>query len=291
MIPSDFIDEIGRTAEEKSALLKEQNEARKQKVVTDYFVSRIDAVGDKVAGAIADKKLDVNIEINDTDVKDADTHALLQKLIDYVAKLPTSLPESKDPLDTVAVSNLIDYTTILQEVKQAVNDIEVRFDPKIEVKPADVKVEAIDLKPLLKKLDMLVDVTKKVSVVMPEADNTPMLEGLEDVKDAINALTFPVSNFLLPFLDSSGASTQLQLEGGALPVTSGGAASYQINDIEDDTTSYFGFTDSSASYMIKKVTDTSVSYATITNNGAVTTYSSAWTNRATLTYNRYDEAF
>lgn len=73
----------------------------------------------------------------------------------------------------------------------------------------------------------------------------------------------------------------------------GGAtsATYNVNDIEEGTTSYFGKTTSDGTYQIVKVTDTSVSYATATNNGAVTTYTDAWTNKATLTYGRFDEAF
>jgi len=36
---------------------------------------------------------------------------------------------------------------------------------------------------------------------------------------------------------------------------------------------------------------TSVFNATVSNNGAVTSYTDAWTNRATLTYQRFDQAF
>jgi hypothetical protein len=68
-------------------------------------------------------------------------------------------------------------------------------------------------------------------------------------------------------------------------------ADFSVNDIEDGVTSYFGNTKPDGTWLIKKLTDTSLSYATVTNNGAVTTYSSAWTNRATLTYGRFDEAF
>lgn len=75
------------------------------------------------------------------------------------------------------------------------------------------------------------------------------------------------------------------------PGGSSGVASYQINDIEESTTSYFGYTKPDGTWMVKELTDTSVSYATVTNNGAVTTYTDAWADRATLTYGRFDEAF
>lgn len=78
-----------------------------------------------------------------------------------------------------------------------------------------------------------------------------------------------------------------------IPVTlvSGNAGDYNINDIEDGTTSYFGYTKSDSTWLIKKVTDTGVSYANIGNNATNETYTEAWGNRATLTYQRYDEAF
>lgn len=79
------------------------------------------------------------------------------------------------------------------------------------------------------------------------------------------------------------------------PVTSLGGSSSTVvwgtNDIEDDTTSYFGQSTASGTWRILKLTDTSVSYATVSNNGTVTSYTDAWTNRATLTFERFDEAF
>jgi len=71
-------------------------------------------------------------------------------------------------------------------------------------------------------------------------------------------------------------------------------ASYETNDIEDGATYlYLGQSTSSAAWCVKRVNQdgTGIRYATVTNNGAVTTYSDAWTNRATLTYGRFDEAF
>lgn len=68
-------------------------------------------------------------------------------------------------------------------------------------------------------------------------------------------------------------------------------ADYSVNDIEDDTTSYFGFTKPDGTWLVKELTDTSVAYATVSNNGTVTSYTDAWTDRAVLTYGRFDEAF
>lgn len=69
------------------------------------------------------------------------------------------------------------------------------------------------------------------------------------------------------------------------------AITWGTNDLEEGTTSYFGQTTSDGTWRIIKLTDISVSYATVSNNGAVTSYTDAWTNKATLTYGRFDEAF
>jgi len=70
--------------------------------------------------------------------------------------------------------------------------------------------------------------------------------------------------------------------------SSSGATTWGTNDIEDP---YYGQTTADGTWRILKVTDTSVTYATVSNNGTVTSYTDAWTNKATLTYERFDEAF
>lgn len=70
-----------------------------------------------------------------------------------------------------------------------------------------------------------------------------------------------------------------------------GISTYKTNDIESGTTSYFGKSSPEGYWALIQLTGSVVGYATATNNPSVTTYSSAWTNRATLTYGRYDEAF
>jgi len=85
----------------------------------------------------------------------------------------------------------------------------------------------------------------------------------------------------------SGSDTLQPYAGTA----NGSSTTWSVNDISDGATSYFGKTTPDGQWQIVKVTDTSVSYATVSNNGAVTSYTDAWTNKATLTYGRFDEAF
>lgn len=73
---------------------------------------------------------------------------------------------------------------------------------------------------------------------------------------------------------------------------------YVTNAIDDYTitdVTYFGKEDKDGNWWIMKIDETGnysvFSHATKTNNGGVTTYSSAWTNRTTLVYGDYSEAF
>ena len=79
---------------------------------------------------------------------------------------------------------------------------------------------------------------------------------------------------------------------GAVIAGAGGAANeaapFNVNDISDP---YYGFTDELGSWMVKKVQDGGVTYATMVNNISVTTYADAWSARASLTYERFDQAF
>lgn len=72
--------------------------------------------------------------------------------------------------------------------------------------------------------------------------------------------------------------------------------SYGVNDIspKSGNTTWIGKQDKDARWMVMKIDETTgadFGYATTKNNSSVTSYSSAWTNKATLTYNDYEVAF
>lgn len=66
---------------------------------------------------------------------------------------------------------------------------------------------------------------------------------------------------------------------------------YQLNDLEDAATSYFGLSDKDGKWLLKKFVDSAgtMRYANESNNPTVTDYSTAWTNRATLNYNLFGD--
>lgn len=66
---------------------------------------------------------------------------------------------------------------------------------------------------------------------------------------------------------------------------------YQLNDLEDAATAYFGLSDKDGKWILKKFVDAAgtMRYANESNNPTVTDYSTAWTGRATLMYSRFEE--
>ena len=100
----------------------------------------------------------------------------------------------------------------------------------------------------------------------------------------------------------SGASTEAKQDDIIALLDSGSSdiTSYQTNDIDDNGTAtdilYIGLEDEDGAWCVQKFDETTstlptIQYATVINNGGTTTYSTAWTGRAALTYNDYSVVF
>jgi hypothetical protein len=61
---------------------------------------------------------------------------------------------------------------------------------------------------------------------------------------------------------------------------------YALNDLLEGTPMYMGKAKIDGTWLIQRFNSSTgeMRYANVSNNGGVTTYSSAWTNRTTLTY-------
>ena len=213
----------------------------------------------------------------------------MQAVLDEAKLIPKELPQLKD----IVIPEGVDYSNQFEAMIGAVESLEEAVKaqettvqaPVVNVDAPVVKVDAPDLKPLEKASQKLLDAIK--GIVIPaqiQTDITPLLKEQKKTNKLLEEM--PIGGG-----GGGGLTVPYELIDGAVPVTSGGVAAFQVNDIEDAATSYFGFTKTDGEYMIKEVTDTSVYYATISNNGAVTSYTDAWANRATLTYGRFDQAF
>lgn len=67
-----------------------------------------------------------------------------------------------------------------------------------------------------------------------------------------------------------------------------GLAGYALNDLDESGPMYIGKATADGRWLVQRFTTSSLmEYANISNNPSVTTYASAWTARAALTYGAY----
>lgn len=166
---------------------------------------------------VAELKL-VRGDISKIDPIDKTTHQLLQNLITAIDSLPEPkevvIPEVKIPEypDNIKVNNLDEIKLDTSKVEKAIKGIKLVSKPTINAKT--------DINELIPHLNALQGAIESIQVKVPENDNKPVLRALTGVKDAINSLTFPTSNYIFPFKDASGSATQVQLDSnGKLPVS------------------------------------------------------------------------
>jgi hypothetical protein len=88
-----------------------------------------------------------------------------------------------------------------------------------------------------------------------------------------------------------GDKRHLDVKLASSDVSALGGGTYQTNNLEDAATIYIGKTKPNGTWLVEKFVQSTgaKTYANLSNNGSVTSYSDAWTNRATLVYGRFDE--
>lgn len=214
------------------------------------LLNAISDVGDKVASAVvkAERNTKTVTVTNDLakpsdidkvveavkaiDLKPQDLQPIADALTEVsqaIAKLPTEypefpeLPEAPEQREDVKVTNLSELKEYFQEVVTAVAGLKTsfKFNPKIEVKPADVKIteRKLDLEPIVTGLANLETAFKNIET--PNFDTAEITSGLQAVQDSINGLSFPVPNYVIPFKDINGAAVQVQLDADGNVPTAG----------------------------------------------------------------------
>lgn len=230
----------------------------------------------------------------------------LEAQLKLIPKAHQELPEQKE---SVEVTNLgdIDFTTLEKTITDEVSKlVKSQKAPIVDVKASDVTVN-VDTKEFTKGLK---DLLKAVGGIkfpeVPKTDLTKVEKKLDESNKHLK--TIAEKKFGggggggngTPYIDSTGKPVNVELVGGAVPITgtitaeASTLAEFQYNDSDNTTTAsteYYGFTKPDGTWLVKQSTDTTMRYATITNNGAVTTYADAWAAIASLTYGRMDQAF
>lgn len=106
---------------------------------------------------------------------------------------------------------------------------------------------------------------------------------------------FQIPAFELLSYDPLGQDADGNVVGALKRVTTNAMGDYGTNDIEETgSITYIGKEDSNGDWYIQKIdtsTGTTIRYASKANNANIVDYTGAWTDRATLTYGTYAEAF
>ena len=66
-------------------------------------------------------------------------------------------------------------------------------------------------------------------------------------------------------------------------------APYALNNLEDAPTMYIGKVTKEGAWLVQRFVKATgdMTYANVSNNAAITSYASAWANRATLSYGQF----
>jgi len=280
---SQKVDGVKRAIETAS---QEQINDKKTNPQNVNILNNLATPGDisKVVASLDKLAVTLKPEAND----DGPVIEAINSLKAQLIKLPSEMPEV-ERVEEVSIKNLIEFKAYITPLLDAINKLELNptFTPKIEVKPADVKIttEKLDTAPLLKSIEKLSqEFAKLASKEQTEPDITPIIEATKATTKAINNLTFPVPNYVLPYKDGDKA-TQVALINGAIPTISP-----NLNTILDTATSpilYLGkaplaSVTSSAVWQIAKLDTTSGLTKTWAGNAGFT---QIWDNRTGLTFN------
>lgn len=204
----------------------------------------------------------------------------LNRLNEQVANLPTSHPNMPEPVEEVTVKNLPDLEPTLKKIIDVLGKLKLSpvFDPKITVKPADVKVSEnkIDVSPVVDAVQSLVPVLESLKTITEKKDDSKLLSAINSTTAAINSIRFPIPNYVLPFKDTDGKAAQVQLDAnGSLPTassTSKASDGYGITAISDDGTyKYFWFEADDADYYIMRKNKTTSVFTFTKGTGGYTT--------------------
>jgi hypothetical protein len=253
---------------------------------------------DKVVQAIS--TLDKDILANKLDLKPLvdELRSVKRELTLVPGKIKT--PEQKD---SVKVTNLNEVNLNTKDLEKAIKNL--KLDPKIEVKPADVNIAPVDLKPLK---DGLLDVLKAIKAQkypeFPTIEPTDLTNVEKKLDESNKHLKKIVDKPMgggggggngTPYVDNTGRPVNVEVEtDGSIPVTvvaGGSAGTANLNTRVDKATTdiiyigkaALGTATSTAGWQIKKIDKTVTDNVTITF-AAAGAFSATWNNRGSEVY-------
>jgi hypothetical protein len=238
---------------------------------------------------------------------------------DSIAKMHEALIEAIKGIQMVAEAPNIEVKA--PEVTVKPPEVTVR-PPKVEVNVPEVKVPTVNVPPVnfpkemkvtkptwLPKLTVLTDIKKaikgvdktlskfKLNTSSPKNPISVRLSDGNKFYKALGGFTSSAMNTIETFADANNVRRAALVDSDRhVQVDVLSTPSFETNDIEEAsaTVTYIGVESADGVWWIKKIdtsSGTSFGHASESTDPSYTTYSTAWTNRVSLTYGNYGEAF
>ena len=247
---------------------------------------------DKVVQAVS--KLDKDILANKLDLQPLinELRSVKRELTLVPGKIKT--PEQKD---SIKVTNLSEIKLDTTKVEQAIKKL--KLDPKIEVKPTDVNIEPVDLKPLKDELLNVVNAIKSqkypefptiepTDLTKLEKESKKQTKLLTEIKDKPTGGSGGGGNGT-PYVDATGKPLNVELDSdGSIPTSYVKKALTEVIEVVDANNTYIGQAVPGSSlgasvWRIKKIV-VSGSTTTIGWANGDGSFSYEWDERASYTY-------
>lgn len=139
----------------------------------------------------------------------------VNSLKEQVAKIPTEHPEQPEPIEEVTVKNLETLKPSINKLEDAIKKL--KLDPKINVESPTIP--ELDLTPVANIMSQIKESVLSIKIPDNSKSLNEVVKAQKAVKSAIDNLTFPVPNYVLPYKNTAGAATQVQLDSnGNVPI-------------------------------------------------------------------------
>ena len=225
-------------------------------------------------------------------------------------------PDNSDVVGAIEKLALA-FENKLNELEDKIEAIEMTTNVTTEKHEHNIETKDIDIKPIIKAIE-----DNKVDVNIEKFDDSKQIEGLGDIKKEIGTLSKQIDSFkkaqvqvpvqragkktdpseYVPVRLTDGKRFYRAIEEMAtamsaqvLPITDGALVTSSVDPLvkykttDLDTTSatkYVGYTDVDGNWFIKEITATTIRFVKGTSS-----YTTNWTNRASLTFDYFYNIF
>lgn len=264
--------------------------ARTVKVLEDMAL-----ITEDISNSLAEMLSDSKSSSNDLGVLLLDIRESLQAI---KGRKDPDMPDFAKPI----TDKLSQLDKTIEKTLKGINFTPQISVPEVKVDAPQVTVETpeIDTREIEKILKKLPDAFEKAikalpQTEVPETDLSPLVEINREMSEKLSSIDI-ASRMKVQFPESFQVSNPITGYATEATLQQIRDDEYGLNDYEvaSATITYVGKERNDGAWMVTEIDSTTgyaITYATVANNPSVTTYTDAWTDRATLTYGSFSGAF